>query len=131
MKVASTSDNSAAGWAVLIFIFLYSPAYNIGYNALTYTYLVELWPFALRSRGISFFQLFGRLASFFTTFVNPIGLTNVGWRYLISYCVWLGFEVFFVYFFFPETSNKTLEELAFSKCFFLANWTEIAINNNC
>jgi sugar porter (SP) family MFS transporter len=113
MKVASTSDNSAAGWAVLIFIFLYSPAYNIGYNALTYTYLVELWPFALRSRGISFFQLFGRLASFFTTFVNPIGLTNVGWRYLISYCVWLGFEVFFVYFFFPETANKTLEELAF------------------
>jgi hypothetical protein len=55
----------------------------------------------------------------------------VGWRYLISYCVWLGFEVVFVYFFFPETANKTLEELAFSKCFFfLANWTEIAINNS-
>lgn len=55
------------------------------------------------------------MCSFFTTFVNPIGINTVGWKYLISYCCWLGFEVVFVYFFFPETANKTLEELAFSK----------------
>ncbi|KFA72252.1 hypothetical protein S40288_10037 [Stachybotrys chartarum IBT 40288] len=112
MRYAVDGD-SAAGWAVLVFIFLYSPAYNIGYNALTYTYLVELWPYALRSRGISFFQFFGRSASFLTTFVNPIGIQNASWRYLISYCCWLGFEIVFIFFFFPETANKTLEELAF------------------
>ncbi|KAK7420709.1 hypothetical protein QQZ08_010290 [Neonectria magnoliae] len=106
-------ENKSAGWAVIVFIFLYSPAYNIGYNALTYTYLVELWPYAERSRGIALFQLFGRMAGFFTTFVNPIGLDNASWRYLISYCCWLGFEVAFIYFFFPETAGRTLEELAF------------------
>lgn len=78
-------------------------------------YMVEVWPYSERSRGISVFQLFGRLASFFTTFVNPIGLAGVGWRYLISYCCWLAFEVVFVYFMFPETFGRTLEELAFSK----------------
>jgi len=78
-------------------------------------YMVEMWPFAERSHGIAAFQLFGRLASFFTTFVNPIGLNDVGWRYLISYCCWLAFEVVFVYFFFPETFGRTLEELTFSK----------------
>jgi hypothetical protein len=77
--------------------------------------MVEVWPYAERSRGIAAFQLFGRLANFFTTFVNPIGLDNVGWRYLISYCVWLGYEVCFVYWMFPETFGRTLEELAFSK----------------
>lgn len=106
--------NDAASWATIIFIFLYSPAYNIGYNALTYTYLVELWPYALRSRGISFFQVFGRLATFLTTFLNPIGLDSISWRYLITYCCWLGFEVVFVFYMFPETSGKTLEELTFS-----------------
>lgn len=80
-------------------------------------YMVEIWPYTERSRGISVFQLFGRLASFFTTFVNPIGLASVGWRYLISYCCWLAFEVVFVYFVFPETFGRTLEELAFSKLF--------------
>lgn len=77
--------------------------------------MVEIWPYTERSRGISVFQLFGRLAGFFTTFVNPIGLDSVGWRYLISYCCWLAFEVVFVYFMFPETFGRTLEELAFSK----------------
>jgi len=107
--------NQGASIATIFFIFAYSPCYNIGYNALTYTYLVELWPFAERSRGIAFFQFFSRMAGFFTTFVNPIGLDNVSWRYLISYCCWLAFEVVFVYFFFPETSGRTLEELAFCK----------------
>ena len=77
--------------------------------------MVEVWPYAERSRGIAYFQLFGRLAGFFTTFVNPIGLDSVGWKYLISYCCWLAYEVVFVYFFFPETFGRTLEELAFSK----------------
>jgi hypothetical protein len=68
-----------------------------------------------RSRGIAVFQLFGRLASFFTTFVNPIGLKNIGWKWLIVYCCWLAFEITFVYFLFPETAGRTLEELAFCK----------------
>ncbi|KAI3338112.1 guanine deaminase [Ustulina deusta] len=105
--------NTAAGSAVLFFIFAYSPCYNLGYNALTYTYMVEIWPYAERSRGIAYFQLWGRLAGFFTTFVNPIGLQNSGWRYLISYVVFLAYEITFVYLYFPETFGRTLEELAF------------------
>jgi sugar porter (SP) family MFS transporter len=107
------TPNQSANIATMFFIYAYSPCYNMGYNALTYTYMVEIWPYAERSRGISVFQLFGRLASFFTTFVNPIGLDSVGWQYLISYCCWLAYEVIFVYFFFPETFGRTLEELAF------------------
>ncbi|KAI0376779.1 general substrate transporter [Hypomontagnella monticulosa] len=109
----SGNPNNSANIATIFWIFAYSPCYNIGYNALTYTYLVELWPFAERSRGIAFFQLFGRMANFFTTFVNPIGLANASWRYLISYCCFLVFEIGFVYFMFPETFGRTLEELAF------------------
>lgn len=77
--------------------------------------MVEIWPYAERSRGIALFQFFGRMANFFTTFVNPIGLDNIGWKWLITYCCWLAFEIVFVWFFFPETSNRTLEELAFCK----------------
>ncbi|CCA71201.1 related to hexose transporter protein [Serendipita indica DSM 11827] len=107
------AKDKQASHAVLAFIFLYSPAYNIGYNALTYTFLVELFPFAVRARGITLFQLFGRMASFFNQYVNPIGIKNAGWKYYLSYVVWLAFEVIFVYFMFPETSGRTLEELAF------------------
>jgi hypothetical protein len=40
----------------------------------------QVWPYARRSRGISFFQLFGRCAAFFATFANPIGLDNIRWK---------------------------------------------------
>ncbi|KAI0784889.1 hexose transporter [Abortiporus biennis] len=111
-RYAITKDQ-ASSRAVIAFIFLYSPAYNIGFNALTYTFLVELFPYHSRAKGIAIFQWWGRAAGFFNQFVNPVGINNAGWKYYISYVVWLLFEVLFVYFLFPETSNRTLEELAF------------------
>lgn len=47
--------------------------------------------------------------------MNPIGLDNADWKYLLVYVCWLCFEVLFIYFLFPETYGKTLEELTFRK----------------
>ncbi|KAF2840948.1 general substrate transporter [Patellaria atrata CBS 101060] len=111
-RFLATGDSGVAK-LVIFWIFAYSPAYNIGYNALTYTYMVELFPYATRARGIAIFQFFGRGAGFFTTFVNPIGLEAIKWKWLLTYVCWLAFEIVVVFFLFPETSGRTLEELAF------------------
>ena len=107
------TGSAASGYAVLVFIFLYQPAYCIGYNALTYVYMVEIFPYYVRTKGLSWFQLFGRSAVMFGSFVNPIGLENADWKYLFVYVIWLVFEIVFIYFVFPETYGKTLEELTF------------------
>ncbi|PSN67918.1 hexose transporter-like protein [Corynespora cassiicola Philippines] len=107
------TGSESSGYAVLVFIFLYSPAYCIAYNALTYVYMVEIFPYYVRTKGLSWFQLFGRSAVMFGSFVNPIGLEDLDWKYLLVYVVWLCFEVVFIYFVFPETYGKTLEELTF------------------
>lgn len=60
--------------------------YNLGWNALTYTYMVEIFPFQQRSQGIAVEQMTVRFAVFFNTYVNPIALNNIGWRYYIVYC---------------------------------------------
>lgn len=41
-------------------------------------YLVEVFPYHVRAKGIAVFQWFGRMAAFFNQFVNPIGLANAG-----------------------------------------------------
>jgi sugar porter (SP) family MFS transporter len=115
MQVAQNNGgkNTAAGIAALFFYFAYAPCYNIGNNALTYTYLVELWPYSHRSRGIGMQQIFGKLAGFFSTNVNSIALDAIKWRYLAIYCGWITFEFAIIYLLYPETSGRTLEELAF------------------
>ncbi|KFY36664.1 hypothetical protein V495_07693 [Pseudogymnoascus sp. VKM F-4514 (FW-929)] len=105
--------NGAAGIAALFFYFSYQPCYNIGNNALTYTYLVELFPYAERSRGIGVEQFFGKAGGFFSSNVNPIALDAISWKFLAIYCGWIFFELIFVYIFYPETQGRTLEELAF------------------
>lgn len=63
-------SNPAAAVAVLVFIFLYSPCYNVGNNALLYTYLVELFPFSQRSHGIAMEQLFSRISGTFCKYLS-------------------------------------------------------------
>ncbi|SPO01577.1 related to hexose transporter protein [Cephalotrichum gorgonifer] len=105
--------NNGAGISALFWYFSYSPCYNIGNNALTYTYLIELWPYAQRSRGIGVQQIFGKLAGFFSTNVNSLALDALEWKYLAIYCGWIAFEFIVIYLLYPETHGRTLEELAF------------------
>ncbi|KAK3296665.1 general substrate transporter [Chaetomium fimeti] len=109
--IAYKSDVAAK--LCLFFIYAYSPAYNLAFNALTYTYLVEIFPYAQRARGIAIFQFWGKAAQFFGTNVNPIGTSAIGWKYLLVYCCWILVEVVLIWFLWPETSGRSLEELAF------------------
>ncbi|KAJ0283483.1 hypothetical protein Brms1b_007751 [Colletotrichum noveboracense] len=95
--------SKAAAIPVLVFIYLYSP----------YTYMVEIFPYTVRSQGIAVEQLTVRFAVFFNTYVNPIALDSIGWKYYCVYCVWILVEIATVYFVFPETYGRTLEELSF------------------
>ncbi|KAK4554049.1 hypothetical protein LTR86_008890 [Recurvomyces mirabilis] len=110
---ANGTKNQAASIAALFFYFAYAPAYSIGNNALTYTYLIELFPYAVRSRGIGVEQIFGKAGGFFSNFVNPIALGAIGWKFFAAYCGWIFFEFLFQFTFYPETSGRTLEELSF------------------
>lgn len=112
---AQYSATKSKSWSALVIalIFIYQPCYNIAFNALSYAYLPELFPYQTRTRGASVFQWFSRAALFLNTFVNPIGMQKAGWKYLTSYCVFIAFEIVFIYFLFPETAGKSIEELAF------------------
>jgi hypothetical protein len=48
---------------------------------------------------------------FFNSYVNPIALDKINWKYYIVYDVWLAFELLIVYLFWVETRNTPLEEI--------------------
>ena len=51
---------------------LTNQAYCIGYNALTYVYMVEMFPYYVRTKGLSWFQLFGRTAVMFGKLIRML-----------------------------------------------------------
>jgi hypothetical protein len=67
----AATGNTASSALVVTLIFLYQPCYNMAFNALSYAYLPEVFPFAIRTKGGSVFQWFSRAALFLNTFVNP------------------------------------------------------------
>lgn len=104
-------DHSYAN-GVLAMIFLYYCAYDIGVNGLPFLYITEILPYSHRAKGINIMQLVNQIVLVYNGFVNPIAMDAISWKYYIVYCCVNFCECIIVYFFFPETSGYTLEEVA-------------------
>lgn len=103
------NDGFVAG-AVLM-IFLFQGFYHlVGPTAIVY--YTELTPFSLRAKAAQIYLTTGMAISFFNGYVNPIGLEAIGWKYYIPWDIWLLIMAIIVYFGFPETRGKSLEEMA-------------------
>ncbi|KAF2795075.1 hexose transporter protein [Melanomma pulvis-pyrius CBS 109.77] len=102
----------ANGSAVVFMIFLYYTFYNLAWSGLLVGYTVEILPFGIRAKGMCYMFAFVDIALFFNTYVNPVALEHIGWKYYIVYCVWLAAELIFVWFYYIETRNTPLEEIA-------------------
>lgn len=66
---------------------------------------------------------------FFNTFVNPIALDVIAWRYYIVFIVVLLVFGLTAYFYYPETKGYTLEQIAVifdGPDALVANTTEVA-----
>ncbi|KAJ5289603.1 ankyrin [Penicillium atrosanguineum] len=75
-------------------------------------YPCEIWPYRLRSRGLTVTWVATIVGMFFNTFVNPIALAAIAWRYYIVFiAVLLVFGVT-AFFFYPETKGYSLEQIA-------------------
>ncbi|KAJ5644257.1 uncharacterized protein N7484_006764 [Penicillium longicatenatum] len=104
--------NHAAGYAVIAMLFLFYTFYNLGFNALLYSYPVEVLPYSIRAKGFTVLMFFGKAANFVNAFVNPIGLSAIGWKYYLVYVGWLVVEVLGIYLYLVETKGPSLEAIA-------------------
>jgi len=104
------TGSSAAGDAVIAFIFLFFGTFCLAFTPLTVPYTIEILPYSLRAKGFTVFSFSLALALIFNQFVNPIALAALGWKYYIVYDCFLVFELGFMYLFCIETKNRTLEQ---------------------
>lgn len=120
--------NKAAGKAVIGFLFLFFGFYDIGFvwlswsqkaspltimqTPLSFAYPIEILPYNLRTRGLSVTLTTVFAAGFFNQYINPIALGELAWRFYFVYIGCLSVFIVLIWFLFPETTGRTLEEIA-------------------
>ena len=105
-------DNKAAGYAVVVFLYLFSPSYNLGFNGNLGLYIPEILPYHLRTLGLSVFYFVQFCFMILSNFAVPVGLEDIKWRLYPIFVAWVMVEFIVVWFVFPETKGPSLEEIA-------------------
>lgn len=109
--VNSETGSQPAGIVVIVCVFVMLFHHDIAWSPLVLGYPTEIFPYSLRSKGLTvdMVAMYGSLV--ITAYCHPIGLEDLGWRYYIVFCVFLVCILGTVYFYFPETRGFTLEEI--------------------
>ncbi|RBR16036.1 hypothetical protein FVER53590_09842 [Fusarium verticillioides] len=109
---SSQPGNTASVGVAAAFIFLFSLFFPTGSLGLTFLYAAEISPLSHRVPITAMSTATAWLFNFVVAEITPIGLATLKYRYYIIYAainICLTFPS--VYFFFPETSGRHLEEV--------------------
>jgi MFS family permease len=108
----ANTGKAAAGTAVIPFLFIFFGFYDIAWTIQCYSYTTEILPYDLRTKGLAIFVCVQNLALAFNTYVNPIALSAIGWKYYSVYIATLSVVLVVIWFYFPEIKGLTLDEIS-------------------
>jgi hypothetical protein len=71
----------------------------------------EILPLEARTRGTSISVSAHWLWNFFIVMISPVLISRIGWRTYLIFMVLLALFIPVIYFYYPETSNLSLEDI--------------------
>lgn len=110
----SGETNEGAGYAQIVFVWLFGVFYDIGFSGLLVGYALEVLPFALRAKGMMIMNITIQAVLALSNQTNLLAWDNLPkhWHFMLFYTLWDFCELVFVWFFYVETKGPTLEEIA-------------------
>ncbi|OAG35984.1 hypothetical protein AYO21_09844 [Fonsecaea monophora] len=122
------TNNKAGLHACVFFVWLFITFWACCVDATQFVYVSEIWPNHLRSQGTALGLATFFLASEITLVAAPVALNAITWKfYLVLICPTFVY-IFVIYFLFPETKGRTLEEVGslFGDKHIVAHWYGIS-----
>ncbi|KAJ5691230.1 hypothetical protein N7488_011965 [Penicillium malachiteum] len=109
--LTSQENNPAALKGAVFFLYLYFFVYVLGFLGIPFLYASEIAPTHLRAATCGLSTAISWLFNFLVAEVTPVAFDDIGWKYFIVYCCLNASFVPVIYFFFPETAKRSLEEI--------------------
>lgn len=107
----SVPDNNGAIITAVVFVYLFEGIFSVGFSGLPYLYAAEVAPLEHRAATNAISTATVWTFAFMVAEVTPVGMNTIKNRYFIVYAVLNAVITLLVYFCFPETKGRTLEEI--------------------
>ena len=108
----TTSHPSPAnGIAAATFLFIFNTFFAIGWLGMTWLYPAEIVPLRIRAPANALATSGNWIFNFMVVMITPVAFDTIGYQTYIISAVINAFIVPCVYFFYPETAYRSLEEM--------------------
>ncbi|KAA8651029.1 hypothetical protein EYZ11_011314 [Aspergillus tanneri] len=107
----STNNNTGALVVAVIFLYVFQFIFTVGYSGLTFLYAAEMAPLQIRAAVSAVSTATVWTFNFLLAQVTPVGFATISNQYYIIFAAINAAIVPCVYFFFPETKGRSLEEI--------------------
>ncbi|KAL3426756.1 hexose transporter [Phlyctema vagabunda] len=99
------------GAVAVTFFFVFFAAFGMGVLGVPWLYPTEINALEMRTKGASLAMATNWIMNYMVAEVTPSGIANLGWRFWIIWAVICASFVPITYFFYPETANRSLEDI--------------------
>lgn len=107
----SELDDTQAGIGQAVFLFVFNTFFAIGWLGMTWLYPAEIVPLRIRAPTNALATSANWIFNFMVVMITPVAFGNIGYQTYIIFAVINAFIFPCVYFFFPETRLRSLEEM--------------------
>ncbi|KAL4930411.1 sugar porter family MFS transporter [Aspergillus undulatus] len=105
------SDAQSAAKGIIACTYLFVASYAPTWEPVSWIYPPELFPLRLRGKAVGVTTASNWIFNFALSYFVPPAFENIKWKVYILFGVFCAAMTLHVFFFFPETAGKTLEDV--------------------
>lgn len=127
LAVMTKVGGTAPGIVAAAFLFIFNTFFAIGWLGMTWLYPAEIVPLRIRAPSNALSTSANWAFNFMVVMITPVAFSSIGYKTYIIFAVINAFIFPVVYFFYPETAYRSLEEMdvIFSKVKGLSGWWRV------
>ncbi|OCL09725.1 sugar transporter STL1 [Glonium stellatum] len=110
-KAAHGGDQYRLGIVAVSFFFVFFASFGMGVLGVPWLYPTEINALEMRTKGASLAMATNWIMNYMVVQVTLPGIDNLGWKFWIIWAVICFAFIPITYFFYPETANRTLEDI--------------------
>ncbi|OQV02557.1 hypothetical protein CLAIMM_07738 [Cladophialophora immunda] len=127
LAVMTNIGGKGPGIVAAMFLFIFNTFFAVGWLGMTWLYPSEIVPLKIRAPSSALSTSANWVFNFMVVMITPVSFSSIKWKTYLVFAVINAAMVPVVYFFYPETAYRSLEEMDTifhkTKNIFTAVWT--------